>query len=846
MCLACLLQEGIAARTDAVGTAAPVAARALILPCDFAGYRLVREVASGGMGIVYEAQDLKLRRVVALKVIRNAVFASREEAARFKAETQAVAQLDHSDIVPIYESGEEDGMPFYTMRLAEGGSLADRLKKRGILPDREAAELMLQIANAVQHAHEHGVLHRDLKPANILLDVTGRPMLSDFGLAKVLDAEFQLTRTQAHIGTPHYMSPEQAAGRAKQVTTASDVWALGVMLYQMLTDKLPFQGDSAVEVMRRITEEEPEISSTGKLVSRSRSGTSEVKTTRRAELVQGQVSHIQQDLATLILRCLEKQPTRRLRSAEFLAEELQRFLTGQPILSRAVGPRERVWKWVKRNKGTAAAIIGISFSLVGGTIISTLQTVKARQAERQALQQKADSDEMADIILETAKGLDEHVIGHEVDSDHFRTELLNRISQFRGKPERKAMLLGNVSTMLKRAEDLRLFRELLQQVEPQLPPDSALLWSIRYRAALKALQFADDDGLSADEAQAELRRVLQWQRSSLPPEDAMIYKTQFALADSLIRQEENTDALREAESLLRSCLSHYERQRDPFDIIVCRIELMTALFTLGYRAEALGFGRTTVDLSLREFGEDHSISARVLGRLARHCKDAGLIDEAITHGRRSVAIYWRTVGPSYVKASATLDALAANLGRKGDRQGVLKLRQEALRECDQRLGPMDAVTQRQAGKVARALLALERSAEALELMEEWLERVKVDGHVPASAMRLLYYRAEALQKLGRQNEAGAVRLQLPKLVDAAVLKNTAFCQDWISLVEDLLEDQHNQASSQVLLRLISHLREAEVMHRDVARLLPRCEELLRKAQANEKQALHSTSAGAET
>ncbi|MDB6004132.1 MAG: Serine/threonine protein kinase PrkC, regulator of stationary phase, partial [Prosthecobacter sp.] len=180
VCLVCLLQEGLEADPLAgqEGAAPARSARALILPCEFAGYRLVREIASGGMGIVYEAEDVKLKRVVALKVVRNAHFATREEAGRFKAETQAVAQLDHPDIVPIYESGEEDGMPYFTMRLAEGGSLADRLKKRGIMADREAATFMIRIARAVQYAHEHGVLHRDLKPANILLDVAGKPMLS--------------------------------------------------------------------------------------------------------------------------------------------------------------------------------------------------------------------------------------------------------------------------------------------------------------------------------------------------------------------------------------------------------------------------------------------------------------------------------------------------------------------------------------------------------------------------------------------------------------------------------------------------------------------------------------------
>lgn len=741
MCLACLFNEGIAA---AAAPEAP-ARRLGELPCDFAGYRLVREIASGGMGIVYEAEDLKLRRVVAMKVIRNAHFATREEAARFRAETQAIAQLDHPDIVPIYESGEEDGMPFYTMRLAEGGSLAERIKKRGVLPDREAATLMSRIARAVQHAHDHGVLHRDLKPANILLDVAGKPMLSDFGLAKLLDAEFQLTRTHAHVGTPHYMSPEQAAGKAKEVTTASDVWAMGVMLYQMLTGKLPFPGGSAVEVMRRITEDDPEISSTGKLISRS---ASKAPQTRPVGASMGPISQIQRDLATLILRCLEKQPTRRLPSAGFLADELDRFLNGEPVLSRAVGTGERLWKLVVRHKAATLAIGSAVLSLVAGTIVSTWQAVEASRARVEAEANEKDAQEITTMALGTIRNLSARQKGRSLNKEEVADDLLTRIQAFKGDPLRKAGMLSQVAGILNGEKTLAAYQEAVLLAETVLENDSPRLWSMRYNVAA---QMGHMDGRRKEGIRG-LRTVLAWQEAHLPSGHYQTIYTRFSLGKCLYFDQQAGEA---AELLEKVCRHAVLKGYKAFNLMNFRRFYLAALHEAGKKRYALELGRGFIREAMKLLGKEHALTGEILYVHAHHCREAGLAEEAIVTARQAMDVFETVVGPDYHEAWNCVLMLEDLLHEHEGAESALALVRASLRRADEWCGADHALTLLQAARCVDLLVELGRLPEAADLGRFWLGRLN-DAKPPTHAAALLRAQARCERRIGRPEQAIAL------------------------------------------------------------------------------------------
>jgi len=340
LCPACVLETGLGPLAgeseDKESTPLPgdsVRAHAADVLMDFGDYELLEEIGRGGQGVVYRARQRSLNRTVALKVIGLGQWATKAHLKRFRLEAEAAASLNHPCIVPIYEVGERGGACYFSMGFVEGGQLEEVVKHEPV-PTRRAAELIAKVARTVHYAHEHGILHRDIKPGNILLDEKGEPHLTDFGLARLMEKESTVTHTLDVIGTPSYMAPEQAVGNNAAVSSVTDVYGLGAVFYELLTGHPPFAGGTTFETIRLVLDSEP----------------------RQPRLWNPKIDR---DLATICLKCLEKDPQCRYASALALAEDLERWLKHEPIRARRIGVFTRGKKWVWRNPTTAVLIASL-------------------------------------------------------------------------------------------------------------------------------------------------------------------------------------------------------------------------------------------------------------------------------------------------------------------------------------------------------------------------------------------------------------------------------------------------------------------------------------------------------
>ncbi len=356
LCLSCLLSSGI----DTNGEHAPDEPTLDDLLGEIHGhdadwllgnYQILEEIGRGGMGVIYRARQRHSRRIVAIKRVLSYHADSQDTLMRFRREAQAAANLDHPNILPIYEVSEShDGLPFFSMKFASGGSLLEAAPALRSEP-RRAVALMAKVARALQYAHEQGILHRDLKPGNILLDGHGEPMVADFGLAKWLEPTGRLTRTPSIFGTPGYIAPEQVNGSDTKLTSAADVYGLGAVLFDLLAGRPPFTGEHALKTIQQAAE-------------------------KPAPKLRTLAPALDRDLETICAKCLERDPLARYRSAGELADDLEHWLLGRSIVARPVSPPVHLWRWVRRNPLVAQmAALLVAMATVVGVMISKAQTV---------------------------------------------------------------------------------------------------------------------------------------------------------------------------------------------------------------------------------------------------------------------------------------------------------------------------------------------------------------------------------------------------------------------------------------------------------------------------------------
>jgi tetratricopeptide (TPR) repeat protein len=660
------------------------------------GYRLLGELGRGGMGVVYKAWQVDLNRVVALKMILAGEHARPEDLVRFRAEAEAVAQLHHPHIVQIFEVGQHAGLPFFALEYLEGGSLHQTLQDTA-RPAREAAQLVETLARAMQAAHQRGIIHRDLKPANVLLDQDGWPKITDFGLAKRVAGGAALTQSGAIMGSPSYMAPEQAAGKGKDAGPAADVYALGAILYELLTGRPPFKAATPLETVLQVLHEEP-------------------LPPRRLQ------PKLPRDLETICLKCLHKEPAHRYGDAESLAEDLRRFQAGEPIRARPVGMVARGWKWARR-RPAVAALVGVSVLAMAAGVTGVLW-----YADRES--DRADQ---------------ERALRREADQQREQTQAVLAFFQRKvlaaARPEGEKGGLGKDATI----------RAALDAAEP------AIAQAFADQPAAEAVirdTLGTTYGYLGEPALAipQFERAVSLRQQALGPDHHDTLASLNNLAGAYASAGRLADALPLYEQVLKEGKARLGP--DHPDTLASLNNLANAYGSVGRLADALPLAEEALEGSKARLGPNHPDTLNSLNNLAMVYKDVGRLAEALPLLEEALKRSKVELGPNHPFTLTCLNNLADIYTVANRLADALPLAEEALtrRKVQLGLGHPDTLTSMDC--LAMVYLEMSRFTDALPLLEEARKgkKARLGPHHP-STLRTMNNLAQAYRATGRFTDA---------------------------------------------------------------------------------------------
>jgi tetratricopeptide (TPR) repeat protein len=651
-------------------------------------YLIEQRVGSGGMGSVYRAlREDAYRQQVALKVIRPGLD-SAEVVRRFRSERQALADLDHPHIARLLDGGTlDDGRPYFVMEYIDGRPL-DRYAEGRQLGTRERVGLVQAVCRAVQYAHERGVIHRDLKPDNVLVTADGTPKVTDFGLAKRLAGEAGPTQSGDILGTPSYMAPEQAAGRNQEVGPAADVYALGALLYQLLTGRPPFRGEMPLETLRQVLYEEP--------VPPSRLH-----------------PKLARDLETVCLTCLHKDPSKRYPSVQALAEDLRRFGAGEPIVARPAGVVELGLKWVRR-RPTAAALAGVAVLVLLGGVAGVLWYAgreRGRAKQENALRQQAEADE--------AKARQAEAEARAVLA-FFQDKVLAA-----ARPEGQEGGLGKAATI----------RAALDAAEPGIEQafagKPAVEASIRNMLGTSYMYLGDPP-----RAIRQYERALALRRQALDPDhpDTLLSMNNLAAAYWAAGRRD------EALPLFEQALKGQQAQLGPdHPFTLLSMDNLGAVYqAAGRRDDAIKLHEEALKGWKAQLGPDHPDTVKSMTSLGAAYRAVGRWADAVALLEEALRRRKAQVGPDHPDTLSVMDNLASTYQATGRLAEALPLFEQALKGRQAKLGPDHPDTLTSMNNLALAYRDARRPAEALSLLEQALRgrKAKLDPDHPDRLMSM--------------------------------------------------------------------------------------------------------------